>query len=154
MARRIELQGIVNALNESSISRNNDFRGYWAIGQLKLFAIDNGLTAVEFSLTLPKTDSCFSLENYIVRHYVNMLGELLRKQRIPEIWVREVSITIDFKVNAKHVQLHEYPASGEPFQCCCQIIDDVGRRYCSIIYGRCRPHSAERELKSGRKLTV
>lgn len=150
MTRRIELRGIANALNESFISRNNDFRGYWAIGQLKLFAIDNGLSAVEFSLTLTKSNSRFSLENYIVRHYANMLGELLRKQKIPEVWVRVVSITIDFNVNAKEVQLHEYPASGEPFQCCCQIIDDAGRRYCSIIYGRCQPHSAAKELKSGR----
>lgn len=50
MARRIELQGIANALNKSFVSRNNDFRGYWAIGQLKLFAIYNNLTTMQFFL--------------------------------------------------------------------------------------------------------
>lgn len=76
MARRIELRGIANALNESFVSRNNDFRGYWTIGQLKSFAIDNGLSSMEFSLNIPKTDSIFNLQNYIVRHYRGMLGHL------------------------------------------------------------------------------
>ncbi|GAB0522942.1 hypothetical protein BT08F39_44010 [Escherichia coli] len=38
-ARRIDLHEIVNALNGSFVSRNNDFRGYRAIGQLKSLAI-------------------------------------------------------------------------------------------------------------------
>ena len=154
MARRIELRGIANALNESFVSRNNDFRGYWTIGQLKSFAIDNGLTSMEFSLTIPKTDTIFNLQNYIVRHYTGMLGHLLRKQQIPDIWVGEASITIDFNVNAKHAQLHECSTLGDPFQGCCRIIDDTGRRYSSIIYGRCLPHSAVKELKSNRELTA
>ena len=36
MARRIEPRGIANAINGSFVSRNNDFAGYWTIGQLKL----------------------------------------------------------------------------------------------------------------------
>ena len=39
MARRIDLHEIVNALNGSFVSRNNDFRRYGAIGQLKSLAI-------------------------------------------------------------------------------------------------------------------
>ncbi|MEI1646422.1 hypothetical protein QJN88_22845, partial [Escherichia coli] len=39
MARRIDLHEIVYVLNGSFVSRNNDFRGYRAIGQLKSLAI-------------------------------------------------------------------------------------------------------------------
>lgn len=154
MARRIELRGIANALNESFVSRNNDFRGYWTVGQLKLFAINNGLTTMGFSLTPSKADTYFNLRNYIVHHYIGMLGRLLRKQQVPDIWVSGASIMIDFNVNAKHSQLHQCSISGEPFQCCCRIIDDTSRSYSSIIYGKCKPHSVAKELRSTRKLTV
>lgn len=152
MARRIELQGIANALNESFISRNNDFAGYWAIGQLKSFSINNTLSSIIFSLTAPATNTIFNLQNYIVLHYSKKLAYLLKKQQIPDCWVHKISITIDFSVNAKHEQLRDYPTSGEPFQCCCKITDDTGRVYTSIRYGRCQPHSRVNELKSFRKL--
>lgn len=154
MARRIELRGIANALNESFVSRNNDFKGFWTIGQLKLLAINNNLTTMEFFLTSPKSDPHFNLRHYVVLHYAGMLGHLLSKQQIPDIWVSEASITIDFNINAKHRQLNECSTSGEPFQCCCQIIDDTGRCYSSVVYGRCQAHSSVKELKSTRKLTV
>ncbi|HFF9830066.1 hypothetical protein V6307_05025 [Serratia marcescens] len=147
MARRIELQGIANALNESFVSRNNDFKGYWAIGQLKLLAINNKLTTIDFFLTPPKSLPHFNLRHYVELHYVGMLGHLLRKQQIPDIWVSEASITLDFNVNAKHEQLNKCSTVGEPFQCRCQIIDDTGRCYSSVVYGRSQVHSSVKELK-------
>lgn len=147
MARRIELRGIANALNESFVSRNNDFKGYWTIGQLKLLAINNNLTAMDFILTPPKSAPYLTLINYVELHYAAMLGHLLRKQQIPDIWVSEASITLKFNVNAKHDQLNKCLTSGEPFQCCCQIIDDTGRGYSSDVYSRSQAHSSVEELK-------
>lgn len=154
MARRIELKGIANALNGSFISRNNDFKGYWSIGQLKLFAYDSGITSIKFSLTKPKTDTISNLQNNIAHHYNIMLGKILSKQKIPESWIREATITIKFNANIENAQLHDFSPLGEPFQCCCQIIDDSGRYYISIVYGRCRAHSVAEELKSTRTLMV
>ncbi|PSS50024.1 hypothetical protein C6560_09920 [Enterobacter sp. FS01] len=154
MARRIELQGIVNALNGSFVSRNNDFRGYWSIGQLKSFAINNDLTSIKLSLTAFKNSDVFNLQNHIVHQYTGMLQNLLRKQAIPLIWVNEASITIDFYNNAEYTSLHEGSDLGEPFKCRCQIIDDTGHDYSSIIFGLCQPHSIMNELKSTRKSTM
>ncbi|EAA8388585.1 hypothetical protein OZ379_003129 [Salmonella enterica] len=151
MARRIELQGIVNALNGSFVSRNNDFSGYWAIGQLKSFAIESGLNSMSFSLIIPNTDCISHLQRYIVHYYTGMLEDLLRKQQIPHFWVNDASIMLDFKVDEENAWLHECSTLGEPFKCGCQIIDDTGRSYSSIIDGRCLPHSVMRELKSTRK---
>lgn len=85
MARRIELQGIANALNGSFISRNNDFEGYWAIGQLKSLATNNSLSSITFSLTAPTTNTIFNLQNYIVWLYSNKLESLLKKTTNPRL---------------------------------------------------------------------
>lgn len=154
MARRVELRGIANALNESFVSRNNDFKGFWTIGQLKLLAINNNLSTMVFPLTPPKSDPHCNLRHYVVLHYAAMLVHLLRKQLIPDFWISEASITIDFNVNAEHEHLNECSTSGEPFRCYCQIIDDTGRSYSSIIYGKCKPHSTAKEMKSTRKFTM
>ncbi|MEO3738791.1 hypothetical protein [Kosakonia sp. WA-90] len=154
MARRRELQGIANALTGSFVSRNNDFKGYWSIGQLKSLAINNGLTSITFSLSTLKISTVCDLLSFITHHYADMLESLLIKQQVPERWVKEASITIDFNADAEHIQLHECLTAGEPFQCSCQIIDDNFRNYSSIIYGLCAPHSAAKELKSTRKFTL
>lgn len=154
MARRTELQGIANALNRSFVSRNNDFRGYWSIGQLKSFTIDSGLTSMRFFLTRHKACSPLNLQNYIAHHYAGMLENLLMKQRLPNFWVSEASILINFDLDAEHTRLCECLTSGEPFQSHCQITDDFGHDYFSVIYGRCLSHSATQELKSARKLSM
>lgn len=154
MARRSELKGIVNALNGSFVSRNNDFKGYFSIGQLKSLALDNCLSSMIFPLILSKTTPTYNLQSYIVHRYANMLKNLLTKQKIPGFWVSKAVIKIDFIANAEQAKLYEYTTSGELFQCTCQITDDTGHDYESLIYGRCLPHSVVRELKSTRKFTV
>ncbi|HDC4351961.1 TPA: hypothetical protein O8L21_003290 [Enterobacter cloacae] len=154
MARRVELRGIANALNESFVSRNNDFKGFWTIGQLKLLAINNNLSTMVFSLTPPENVPHCNLRHYVVLHNAAMLTHLLRKQQIPDFWISEASITIDLNVNTDHDYLNGYSTSGEPFKCRCQIIDDTGRSYSSVVYGRCQAHSSVKELKSTRKCIV
>lgn len=152
MARRTELRGIANSLNGSFVSRNNEFGGYWSIGQLKLFATERGLTSVGFSFPVDKHNDSVALMNHIARRYTSLLAELLVIQRLPDSWVKDVSITVDFDTPVEDTQLHDIPTLGEPFKCLCQIVDDNGRIYSSIIYGRCQPHSAARELRSLREL--
>lgn len=151
MARRTELRGIANSLNGSFVSRNNEFGGYWSMGQLKLFAIERSLTAVRFSLPVHEHTTGVVLLDHIARHYTCLLTDLLVKQRIPESWVKDVSIMLGFDILAESTQLHDSSTLGEPFKCRCQIIDDNGNLYSSAIYGRCLPHSAVRELRSPRE---
>lgn len=151
MARRTELRGIANSLTGSFVSRNNESGGYWSIGQLKLFATENRLTSVRFSFPAHTFDTHVVLLNNIARRYTSLLAELLVKQQIPEFWVKEVSITLDFDVIAEAPRLFDSPTLGEPFKCLCQIVDDNSHLYSSVIYGRCLPHSAARELRSPRE---
>ena len=150
MARRCELKGIVNALNGSFVSRNNEFGGYWSIGQLKLLALNGGLTSLAIPLSMSEANTPYDLQRYTVHRYANLLESLLNKQQIPCFWVCKAVIMIDFNANAEHARSFEHTTVGEPFQCTCQITDDLGRDYSSINYGRCLPHSVERELKSTR----
>lgn len=153
MARRSELKGLANSLNGTFISRNNDVDGYWALGLLKRFALERGFTSVGFSLPLQQPDTHFSLVNYIAQRYTGILADLLRKHHLPDALVSNVSITVDFFAIVDDSQLSTYPASGTPFKCQCQITDDNGRLYSAISYGRCKPHSAVRELRSSRLMT-
>lgn len=148
MARRRELKGIANAINESFVSRNNDFKGYWSIGQIKSLALDNGLTSMTFPLMLSRANPTSELQSHIVCHYANMTKCLLTKQRLPNFWVSNAVIKIDFNPNVELALLYEYTTSGEPFQCTCQITSDTGRDYTSIIYGHCWPHAVAQEFKS------
>jgi hypothetical protein len=150
MARRRELKGIANAINESFVSRNNDFKGYWSIGQIKSLALDNGLTSMTFPLMLPKTNPTSGLRSYTVCHYANMLKRLLNKQKLPNSWVSNAVIEIDFNPNVELAQMYEYSTGGETFQCSCKITSDTGQDYTSIIYGRCWPHTVAQEFKSTR----
>ena len=150
MALRRELKGIANAINESFINRNNDFNGYWTIGQLKSLALDNGITSMTFPLMLSNANPSSGLQNYTACHYANMLKSLLKKQKLPNHWVSNAVIKIDFNPKVELARLHKCTASGEPFQCTCLITSDTGQDYTSIIYERCRPHAAAKEFKSTR----
>lgn len=151
MARRTELRGIANSLSGSFVSRNNEFGGYWSLGQLKLFAIERSLTSVRFSFPAHEHATGVALLDHIARYYTYLLTDLLVKQRIPESWVKDVSIMLDFDTLAEPTQSHDSSTLGEPFKCRCQIIDDNGNLYSSAIYGRCLPHSTVRELRSPRE---
>jgi len=83
MALRRELKGIANAINESFINRNNDFKGYWTIGQLKSLALDNGITSMTFPLMLSRANFTSGLQSYTVCHYAKTLKLLLIKQKLP-----------------------------------------------------------------------
>jgi hypothetical protein len=150
MARRRELKGIANALNSSFVSRNNDFHGYWSLGLLKHFALRDGGTSVDLSFPLPQPEASDKLIHFLVRHYTNMLTNLLNRQRIPHEWVSNVSITLDFRPQIKDAALIEGAASIEPFACHCKITDDRGRHFASTLYGRCWMHSAKKESRSTR----
>ena len=148
MARRSELQGIANALNESFVSRNNDVNGYWAMGQLKSLATDTRTTSMHFYLTHLEKETHCALYNDIVCRYAKLLARLLRQQQLHDAWISEAFILITFELNtADHRQYH-ITAQGEPFQSHCQLLDDMGRHYSSTLYGQCFPHSTAHELRS------
>lgn len=152
MARRKELKGIAHSLNGSFVSRNNDYNGFWTIGLLKLFAINQGLKSVTFTFPMHTTRANFALINDTGHRYTLMLAALILKQQLPHSWVKNAGIVIDFYTNDEAAQSAEYHTSGDPFKCLCQITDDSGCDYSSIIYGRCLPHSPARELRSNRYL--
>lgn len=152
MARRRELKGISHSLNSSFVSRNNDYNGFWAIGRLKRFAINQGLKSVTFTFPMPASGANFDLINDIEQRYTVMLADLILKQQLPDSWVKNAAIVIDFYTNDNAAQSAECHTSGDPFKCVCQITDDRGGDCSSIIYGRCLPHSPARELRSNRYL--
>lgn len=89
--------------------------------------------------------------NHVSQHYTDVLADLLVKQQIPDVWVKEISIKLDFGEINEDISLDDSPTLGEPFKSVCQIIADNGSRYFSVFYGRCQPHCAQKEWRSLRE---
>ena len=153
MARRSELQGIANSLNGTFISRNNDYKGYWAIGMIKNFALEKNFSSVSFSFPAQKTIASLDLLKNIESRYTTKLADLLMKQGLKSSFIENVSITLFFDGEINHLVKHDShntQDNGDPFKSYCHVTDDNGRTYSSTLYGLCRPHSAENEFQSTR----
>lgn len=74
-----------------------------------------------------------NLRHYVALHYATMLAHLLRKQLIPDFWISEASITIDFNVNAEHEHLNECSTSGEPFTVGGTLMRSKGKNHSAEI---------------------
>jgi hypothetical protein len=96
MARRKELKGIARNFSELLNCRNNDYLGYWAVGQLYSLVQDSDsdsvtLDLVNFnnSLSNPAIDSmCQAMRT--------QLNRLFLAQRISRKWIEVVSVIFSF----------------------------------------------------------
>ncbi|MEQ9721306.1 hypothetical protein ABQG65_08930 [Yersinia alsatica] len=147
MARRKELMGIANGLIGSFNSRNNDINGYWAIGQLKSFAISNELKSIYFDLWPPGSTTSVRLVSKVNRNYTIKLLALLSAQKISLDWIKKVTIAIQFiDVTPTSLEIFRF-SLGEFYRCTCEITNDNGNYYVASDYGFCLPHSQSEELK-------
>ncbi|WP_145500018.1 hypothetical protein [Yersinia bercovieri] len=147
MARRKELVGVAQGLINSFNSRNNDFEGYWAIGQLKSFATRKGLETMTFNLLSAESVADESLISKVTNNYYAKLYALLKSQCLPTNWVMNATITIQFNgVTPLQSEVFRY-SLGEFYCCSCEVIDDSGKSHTANAYGFCLPHSPYKELK-------
>ena len=58
-------------------------------------------------------------------------------------------ITIDFGLYTTHHKKIKYPI-GDPYVIIGRLIDDRGKIFESITYGKCRSHNPTQEQQSGR----
>lgn len=150
MARRKELAGIANSLIASFNSRNNEFHGYWAIGLLKSFAVEQDLDPLTFPLLIDNPISHDELLNHIPSDYTDKLRTLLKSQKIPLDFVAHATITIKFtETESEQLKIPRF-TYGELYRCFCDIIDDKGNHYRAEAHGHCLPHSDRRESRSNR----
>ena len=131
MARRNQLKGIAGNLVQWCLSRNFDFEGYWAIGQLYKYAEDLDTNRIILNLknkTLtPASDSTDFKK--AIESLSKVLKNELQSNKIPEAWLKEVSVIFSF--NEAYQDKYHYwgSALGKPFICVAEITTDLVKTY-------------------------
>jgi hypothetical protein len=149
MARRKQFKGVANNLSQWCLSRNNDFQGYWAIGQIYSLAKELHLDEITYDV----------LRNQFTpgTHKFNNFGEVLFKvmsncidqNDISWNWLKEVAVTFKFDVEFQH-KYHFYgSALGTPFLCVVEITSDLGKTYKGVGGCNIRPHNPIKEGRRG-----
>ena len=137
--------GILNSFN----SRNNDLQGYWALGVLYRFAKYNNVQSLKFDLLNQIIEPEEANFYQIISEYHSKLDRLLNKKKMNLNCLQSAIITIDFGLYTKHHKKIKYPIGG-PYVITGRLIDDRGKIFESIIYGKCRSRNPTQEQQSGR----
>lgn len=92
MPRRRELKGITINFAKLLSGRNNDYLGYWAVGQLSLLAQTNKVESISLDLSNLNNsiDSPQALE--ICQQMTTKLNRLLEPHKIPNAWIKSISV--------------------------------------------------------------
>ena len=153
MPRRRELKGITINFAKLLSGRNNDYLGYWAVGQLSLLAQRNSVESITLDLlTLSNSlDSPQTLE--IFQQMKAELHRLLEAQKIPCVWVKSVSV--EFSFNQEYQEKYHYwrSALGKHYLVAVEIETDLGYINKALEGGNVNPHDPSKEHRSNRLLT-
>ena len=147
MARRSQFKGIAYNLVKWSLSRNNDYSGYWAVGQLYSLAIENQCQEVNFDILrntiTPETDLFFDLFSA----QFNIISQITSKNHIPLNWLKEANII--FKFDVEYTNKHRFFGSslGNPMTCSVELISDLGKKYSYTDGCNIRLHDPKREYR-------
>ncbi|MDB5661253.1 MAG: hypothetical protein JWS10_3868 [Cypionkella sp.] len=137
MARRTELRGICHDMLLAFSSRNNDLRGYWALGQLKSWIEDEGEGALIIPLMGEASAKSILQFAEVSCRFVAMLNTLIANYRLLPDWVVDARITI------------ELTASNQ-VKCSIIVVSDLGRSFEATRTVLARRHDPRWEQRTTR----
>ncbi|MBA6231323.1 hypothetical protein H4J55_04735 [Colwellia sp. MB3u-22] len=149
MPRRRELKGIAINFAQLLSGRNNDYLGYWAIGQLSLLAQENNVGSIKLDL-INFNSNIDSPELAKIYHQVRAeLNRLLEAQKIPYKWVK--SILVEFSFNQEYQEKYHYwrSALGKHYLVTLKIETDLGFVNTAVEGGNVNPHDPAKEKRRG-----
>ena len=150
MSRLDRLNGVAAGLASSFVSRNNDVDGYWAIGRLKAFALEQGQETVTVHLA-PLGSNAEPLLEEIASAYRKMLDRLLATAGLPPDSVEQATVVTRFILSANEAAQVIPTTRGEPFASEVRLIDHHGKAHSSRSLSTCEPHDPWREQRSVRR---
>jgi diaminopimelate decarboxylase len=87
MSRRRELKGICLTFSELLNGRNNEYLGYWAIGNLYLLANNKGVNSISLSLVNFSNSLNSSEVELMAKHMRSYFDRIFNAHKIPHDWV-------------------------------------------------------------------
>ena len=147
MARRKEFKGIVRNLAHMLNGRNNDHLGYWAIGQLCLFAERDNVSSISIDLSEVENNFTYESVKPIAVSMHQSLQKMLTAHQIPFSWLKSAFVTLSF--NEEYQKQYHYwrSALGTPYILTLEITSDLGKVYKQTFGGNVNPHDPLREQR-------
>ena len=147
MGNHREFKGIIYDLSRVYNSRNNDFLGYWAIGQLCLIAEKKKVDELTLDLvtggTIPKSRALSKICIKMKQH----LDRQMEIRSIPRTWLNEAIFKINFNADYEK-QFHYWRSAwGYPYTFELFLKTDTGKIHIEKRGGNCVPHNPLKERR-------
>ena len=132
MTRRKQLKGVAGNLARWCLTRNFDYKGYWAVGQLYGDAEINKTDEVVINLVkdFVPNDAIGVKFSEAIHLMSGVFNKDIKSLEIPRWWVKDA--TVIFKFNTEYQHKCHFGASalgGKPVTCIVQITTDQGNTY-------------------------
>lgn len=127
-------------------TRNNDFQGYWALGQLYSAALDIGVQYVHVDIFNGLVEPEKLNINGIVSTYKERIFRQLKSRKMNYSWVVNASIEYWFEAEIDK-SIHRNFGVGKPFIGQLTIYSDLGKSYSGRFGGYCNPHDPSSETQ-------
>ncbi len=144
MGRRRELNSIATDIAQSLSSRNNDYLGYWATGQLHKLAKDNDSDRVRIDVLNKNMEPYTEHFRNIFDVYFEVLKKQLNARKLKMNWVSKFILEFYFE-QERNETVHRYIGIGFPYTLNVLIESDLGAVHKLRVGGYCRPHDPNRE---------
>jgi hypothetical protein len=147
MARRKQFKGIAKNLAQWCLSRNNDYSGYWVVGQLYKYSREQNENIISVNVL----NSNFTHEGEFFSTLCNSLTKIAKhqmyKNSIPESWLKSISVKFHFEAPYEHKYHCWGSALGKPMLCSISIVTDLGREYTGESGCNCWVHNPIKESR-------
>ena len=139
------LQGIVNGLLSTFVSRNNDIGGYWGLGVLRKLAESNELDQIEIDLLCDDAET--EAIGYCKSRYRVWLGKNLERNGLSFGSILTACIRLRFLRDFESYPNAIRDTRGFPYECVIEIRHNTDPVYIASKIGVCAPHDPEREYR-------
>jgi hypothetical protein len=150
MPRRSELNGVASDIVRSFVSRNNDVRGYWALGKLYVYAKEHNDNLLPIPVIPLEQELSNETVAFVARNCGTKLLAMIENRKLPKSWLTSACITVHFESTTAKPQFFSTRTNGRPFQCRIELNDDLGRKHVASVDGWCSPHDSNIETRSAR----
>jgi len=146
MGRRKELKGITEDVTASLGTRNNDYLGYWATGQLCKLAKEDGTNRILIDVLKKEMRPYDPYFSEIYDTYYNVFNKQLKARRLQPEWIKKIQLEYLFE-QERDKSLHRWIGIGKPYTLKITVESDNGRKYEKVTGGYCRPHDPAKETR-------
>ena len=145
MSKRRLLKHAATCIVDSFVSRNNDFEGYWAIGQLRAIAETQPSKNLTIQLRPHTTHRLAILESLSDNVHNRLLRILARKPSI-NASLSSAFLALDFDLDPQVARSVPLRTWGRAFSCRV-VLTDGQQSWFATAYSCCGPHDPERETR-------